>query len=254
MIVIYTTQQKKSSTKPRVQELLSKISREDYQALDKLFYCLMFENYFAYTLFGTKPITYHGAFYDQPTATIERPNSAIIFLTNWKVWEKYAKHSEFQTKNFIFLEEKRPELFGVYFINKKNVLQCVKENIEIFKCVLGKEITPEKVLQLLIESKDIYEPLKDNHILYGILFGFGAENATAFYQKFELALPLPDPTPFHNEDPKISLLPLPYFMTFHPNSDTERLRKLYTEERKHILSTYEQGNFLEITFNQLLKD
>jgi len=252
LVITFAARQKSFSKDHHIQNILSKIPKEDYDALDKLFRCLVFENYFAYTLFGGKPMTYHGAFYDQPTATLDHPNSALIFLTNWKTWEKYANLPEFEMNNFVFIEEKRPELFGIHFINKKNILQCVKDNLDIFQEVLGENITPEAVLQSLLSGEDIYEALKDSHILYGILFGFGAENARAFHEKFELGLSLPEPVAFHQEDPDLHLLPLPYFSVFYPNKATDRLRKQYMKEREQILQIYEKGNFLEITLSRLL--
>jgi hypothetical protein len=303
--------QKASSKTTYVQEVINKIPRCDYVALDRLFRCLVFENYLAYTLFGQKPMTYYGAFYEQPAhVTMENPNSEFIFLNYWEIWKKYSTYLarishtfsdsshtlhddlasqvgeavlhehcprplerqsqsaerrsvqkkcekcglEFQTKNFFFKEEKSPELFGILFINKKNVLRCVRENMEIFKEILGNDITPEKVLQALMNDEDLSELLKDNHILCGILFGFGKENATHFHQKFGLDLALPDPIPFHHEDPEVHPLPLPYFMTFYPNAGTDRLRKQYIQDRKRILEIYSKGNFLEITLMQLLSE
>jgi|GEM_PF-2346968 hypothetical protein len=253
IVIAYSTQQSTISGGNRVQKALSKISKEDYAQLEQLFRILFFENYFAYTLFGSKPMTYHGAFYEQPIhVTIDNPNSELIFLTNWKIWEKYSKLPEFKSENFVFIYEKRPELFGIHFISKRNILSCVRDNIDIFKDILGSEINPEKVLQAIETSNDIYETLGDTHLLYGILFGFGTQNAIAFHQKFDLELPLPDPMPFHTEEPEDHPLPLPYFMTFFPNAETERLQKQYANEREMILSKYSKGDFLEITLRELL--
>jgi hypothetical protein len=56
------------------------------------------------------------------------------------------------------------------------------------------------------------------------------------------------------EEQKPNYLPLPYFVVFGKNRETEILRKTYEQERKKILSIYSKGNFLEITLNKLLSN
>lgn len=238
-----------------VKEFLKKIPPEDYQALDQLFRVLVFENYFAYTLFGSKPMTHKGAFYEVLSRDPPKPNSGDhIFLSNWKIWKKYAHFPELQTTNYAFVEKEYPELFDIHFVNKKNVLSCVQDHLAAFREVLGNEITPEKVYDSIVRSDDLYEALGNSQILYGILFGFGEPNARGFHEKFVLGLDLPEPTFFNNEKQKPNHLSLPYFVVFGKNRETEMLRKTYEQEQKKILSIYAKGNFLEITLNKLISD
>ena len=254
LLLIRTTQDTKQQTSS-VKKILSNIPKEDYQALDALFRCLVFERYFAYTLFGSKPMTHYGAFCEQHYQKITHPGSKFIFLNYWKVWKKYSHLPEFQTANFVFIEEKDSELFRVHFLNKKNVIRNVKDNIHVFQEVLGDNITPEQVLDLILKSNNVDEALGAGDLLCGILFGFGIENARAFHQIYQLGLPLKnDAAPFHNEEFVPYLLPLPYFMVFQPSTQTEMLRKQYQQEREKILELYSKGNFLEITLTQLLKE
>lgn len=96
-----------SSPKPSVKKKLSLISKEDSEILDQLFRSLVFEDYFAYTLFGSKPMTHKGTFCSVLTRKRSKANeSDYIFLTCWKVWKKYASLPEFQTPNFAFVEKK----------------------------------------------------------------------------------------------------------------------------------------------------
>lgn len=237
----------------KIQEILSEIPHDDRIVLEQLFSTLILENYFAYTLFGSKPMTHKGAFYDVLDRDRTQENAGDhIFLTSWELWKKYASRSEFQTPNYAFVEKKFPELFEIHFLNKKNVEACVEEYFATFQEILGADITPQQVYQNLVYADDVYDALGNSQILYGILFGFGEENARGYHEKFELDLNIPDPISFHDEEQKTNQLPLPYFSVFRNNRETAVLRKTYQQERERILSLYSNGNFLDITLTQLL--
>lgn len=235
---------------PNYKEILFSIPKEDYEALEMLFKNLMIENYLAYTLFGTKPITHKGAFFYHPTSM--RYDSDQIFINNWKIWKKYAKLPQFKTPNYAFLEKKFPESFEIHFVNKRNVIACIELNIAIFRSIFGNDITPQEILNTILCSDDIYDAIGQSQILYGILFGFGKQNAIGYHQKFELGLPIPDPKPFHIERPTaFTPLPLPYFSVFQEDEETNNLKKKYKQERENILKIYSKGNFLDITLQKL---
>lgn len=100
----------------------------------------------------------------------------------------------------------------------------------------------------MLKSDDLFEALGNSQVLYGILLGYGEENAKGF------DLDLPDPKPFSKESPKPNRLTLPYFQTFSTSQETPFLRKQYQEDRKKILSIYSNGNLLEITLTKLLSN
>jgi hypothetical protein len=238
-----------------IKAILSQIPKDDYEALDQLFRTLVIENYFAYTLFGSKPMTHKGVFYGVLTRERSKDNEGDqIFLTYWEIWKKYASRPEFQTPNYFFVEKKLPELFEIHFLNRKNVLACVQEYLSTFKEILGEGVTPEKIYYNMITSNDVYEALGNSQILYGILFGFGEKNARGYHEKFELELDIPEPIFFNDEEQKPNHLSLPYFSVFGPNRETDLLRKTYQQERRRILSLYSKGNFLEITLTKLLSN
>ena len=233
---------------------IHKISDEDKQALEDLFRILFIESYCAYTLFGSKPMTHKGAFYDVLEEPSKSETGDYVFLKNWKVWKKYAQKTEFQMSNYVFIEKSFPELFEIHFLSRENILTCVKTHIGIFQEILGDDITPEAVYKSMVNADDVFESLGDSQILYGILFGFGKENAVGYHKKFELNLDIPWPTSFHNEETAPDQLTLPYFSVFGENCETEALRKTYQQERLRILALYSEGNFLEITLEQLLSN
>ena len=131
----------------------------------------------------------------------------------------------------------------------------MNENIDVFESILGAKITPEKLWNAVLKSPDIYDALGKSQILYGILFGFGSENAKGYYDKFEIGIPLRAEAKSFNNDPSgLYLLPTPYFVFFNQNKQSEALRKQYQKEREKILLIYSKGDFLEITLKQLLSN
>lgn len=121
----------------------------------------------------------------------------------------------------------------------------IEKHASTFREVLG-DLRPHEILAHILSAEDLFEAIGNSQILYGILLGYREENARGF------ELDLPDPKPFNEDSSMQNQLTLPYFMTFFPNTETERLRKLYTQEREMILAKYSKGNLLEITLNQLL--
>jgi len=252
-LFICTGAQEGALVHPPVKAILNQMPKEDYVALDRLFRHLVFESYFAYTLFGSKPMTHRGAFLDVLEREVDQNNGDFIFLTDWHIWKKYANHPEFKTPNFVFVENtlQNPTLFEVHFLNRKNVISCVQKHLKAFQEVLGNDVTPEGIYEKMVGAGDLFEALGESQVLYGILFGFGEKNSRGFYEKFFLDAPLPEPISFHDEEPKPDRLTLPYFKTFSEKERRE-LKNVYQSERRHILSLYAKGNFLEITLTRLM--
>lgn len=220
----------------RINEILRNISSEDKEILTELFQSLLLEDQFAYTLIGSKPMTHKGVFFDTDTKN---------FIPNWQVWKKYSHFFNEKDLNFAFLEKTYQELFEIHFVNKKLVIDTIEKHSLVFKEILG-ELSPNEILERILKSDDLFEAIGNSQILYGILLGYGEENARGF------DLDLSNPIPFSNEKPKPNHLTLPYFQTFPSSQETPLLRKQYQLDRKKILSLYSKGNFLEITLTQFL--
>src|ERR1700722_9756945 len=84
---VYAAQQ---VTTYEIKDTLQGISKKDYQALDQLFKTLMFDQCFAYTLFGSKPMSHHGTFHYKYYKAITNPKGKHLFLEYWSVWKKYS--------------------------------------------------------------------------------------------------------------------------------------------------------------------
>jgi hypothetical protein len=231
MIPIYASQHHPT-------EILRNISSEDRETLTKLFRSLLFDDQFSYTLFGSKPITHKGVFFDTDTAK---------FIKNWQIWKKYKHFFDTNNSNYVFLEKTYPELFEIHFINKKLVLSTIEKHSSTFSRILG-QLTPHEILERMLKSDVLFAALGNSQILYGILLGFGEENAKGF------DLDLPDPKPFNKESPKPNHLSLPYFQTYSASQETSFLRKQYKQDREKILSIYSKGDLLEITLTKLFSN
>lgn len=218
--------------------IIQHISSEDKAILTELFRSLLFDDQFAYTLFGSKPITHKGVFFGTDTAN---------FIPKWQVWKKYSYFFDTCFSNFAFLEKSNQELCEIHFVNKKLVLEAVEKYADAFTGILG-EVKPKDVLERILKSNDLFEAIGNSQTLYGILLGYGEENARGF------ELNLPNARPFIEGNAGDTCLALPYFQTFSPCQETSYLRKQYLQEREKILSIYSRGNILEITLTRLCQD
>lgn len=66
----------------------------------------------------------------------------------------------------------------ILFINRNLFLKTVQDNLSLFQYVLGFEVTPQKLLDKLIDPKEnFHSVLKKNEVLIGIILGFGTQNS-----------------------------------------------------------------------------
>jgi hypothetical protein len=167
----------------RKDEIEKNILKEDVKILEIFFQDLLFQRGFAYTLFGNKPISIE--YYDR-----EDPNKPELFLSSaegYKTWEKYAGLFPSREHIFLFYEDDQENLYEITLINKKAFHQVVTENREKFAAFFGPEINSEKLLNLLIQKRCLWNtPMKDRDDLIGILLGFGRHNAELFQKRSEI--------------------------------------------------------------------
>ena len=169
-----------SSCKPYACELLQGRSKIEYKFFTDLCKELLYTSTFGYTLFGNKPLSL--ALDDSWTPL----DKGCVFLKfALPLLRKYEK--SLRSKNFIVLLEANEEMPSVFLVNKKAFLKVVRENITIFQDVLGSDITPEGLLKDIEEKKcELGTTIKKNHALFGILFGFGTQNALAFDRRCQI--------------------------------------------------------------------
>jgi len=265
---------------------LKKTDVEKKKQVESFFKVLVYENHFGYTLFGDKPVSIAGYFTQEPLSNFFWGRSNHSNLGElWKIWESYQK--TLNIKEYIFLNEADVDLDNlrvITLINKKAFLAKVKQHIELFQAVLGNNITPELLLERVsAPHSSLFKHLNCNEGLYGILLGYGRNNAFAFKRSLELAkivdpvyrdcpihfsLFFPRPSkgfsslseeyeslrtklfPFTHQH-KLSQVLLPQMVVLEDDDETINLRKKYRELHRKIVQTYLNNDFLEITFKQL---
>lgn len=168
-------------------ELLQNISEEDKEKLSNFFALLLKEHScFAYTLFGDKPISVADFSLRPYIYSTYQPSSYEVFREGIQIWERYA--SQFTSKQFVI----KPEIenlkhASIYLINKPAVIKTVNTHLAVFQHHLGKEVDAETLVeQLCCQSCNLLKSLGGSTELYGILLGFGPENANDFVRRTDL--------------------------------------------------------------------
>jgi len=133
-----------------------------------------------YTLFGDKPLSVI-IVASKPTLS-----SGYYFINlAFPLAQKYE--NLLQASNFaILIEEEERDSF-LYLINKKAFHDTVQQNIEIFRKILGQNITSETLLNSILRKTCTLDvTLKNSSALFGILFGFGVKNALCYDRRDEI--------------------------------------------------------------------
>jgi hypothetical protein len=190
--------------------LIKSFSVKDKKDLALFFHDLFAANELGYTLFGDKPMSFC-----IPNVFIPKFSSKdFIFrfylddarplFRGLAVWGKINSKIDKQNYSLIICEEKLFPNF-VILINKQSFEKEFLRNIDLFEKYYGKNVTVTQILNN-IERKNSYkeiseEPLFYNHVLLGIMLGFGRHNAELFHRREELMepkIPFMQPAPNAN--------------------------------------------------------
>lgn len=266
-----------SPLKSEVIERIQTIPLKDRERIEKLFRDHLFFYEFAYTLFGDKPVS-SGCFDRKHEET---PELFCIQPDGYLAWEKYAHL--FPSKNYLFLffEDMEADCYELTLINKQAFRRIVDKHREKFADVFGPDIHPEKLLNLLVQKRSLWNtPMRGRPDLIGILLGYGKTNAELFQKRSEILMSNPgikkrrtQPSQsfdsideelnflnaslksFSNEG-KVSLyfMHLPGFVACHQHEETVQLKQKYIQQRKYITQHYARRKVLETTLEQLMTE
>ncbi|HEV3270109.1 MAG TPA: hypothetical protein VGZ69_05625 [Candidatus Rhabdochlamydia sp.] len=267
------------------------IAEKENFLMEALLQSMIFEQGFGYTLFGNKPVSLAGYFLNPSFDTIFFNRRGFFFpvVEAWSILEKNVLcHLQ---GNYILLKQvdriKNPHAFQIIIINKSSFLQTVAEHMDLFCELLGKEIDPKELLdEVILNQKSLWDILKNNQALYGIILGYGKRNSLAFKRRWELGqvfsfnsqssqnTPPFCPRPskgfssseeeycyiedqhcfFDIQTSPLSPLNPPCFMIIKDNDvETELLKKKYKETFKQLIKIYAEGDFWSITLNRLMQ-
>lgn len=273
--------------KAHVLGFFNTIPIEDQKEIKSLFKNLFFNDVLSYSLFGDKPISFsREIFYKHSSGELVElltlngycqsvldsycePSS--ILEKRWNVWEKHKNN--FKLKN-IFIRKAIGKHERVLIINKNAFKKIFNKNIQLFKEIIGDNISAEDLLaQLELDNRSVFDILHDNEGLLGILLGFGKHNAMLFQKREELLnsigknlksseliqdqIKLLDSKlqALHEHDPYIiSTINRVGFAADPTHLETIRLRQKYDKLNKKLNDIYSQENWFEQTLLQLIEE
>lgn len=256
---------------------ISQVPEKDIRNIKSLFSFLLIEHDFGYPIFGSKPMALADFCLEaSPREPAHQLLNAQLYYAKkrgWlNSWYKYKKELVF--KDFIFLDQ---EDFGypvLILINKKNLLNVLKEHELVFKQVLGDSFAPESFLEK-IEKKEVpfAEAVRRSQALLGIMLGYGERNAMLFQEKMRLYWKkkqlkgvLKKDSELHKKyqesDSKLqcfneleefaAIMPL-YFASDNMHPETTALRKKYKEDQLKIVELMSQPNFMDRVLERLIQ-
>ena len=269
----------------------SPVSKKENLLMEALLQNMIFEQGFGYTLFGDKPVSLAGYFLNPSFDTIFFSKRSTFFPI-LEAWSLLAKNILCHLHgNYILLKQvnriKNPRTFQVIIVNKSSFLQTVTEHLDVFCELLEKKIDPKELLnEVILNQKSLWDILKGNQALYGIILGYGEKNSLAFKRRWELGQvfsfkyqspsnnPLFYPKPskgfsspeeeyhyfeeqhsfFDIQTSPLSPLTPPCFMIMKDiDIETKLLEKKYKEAFKQLIEIYAEGDFWSITLDHLMQ-
>lgn len=156
--------------------------QENYLQLDRFWRILFQQYHFGYTLFGSKPLSFHR--YDLSIGVGEPPHckkDPQLHLL-WRMWEK--GHSSNTGANFIFnrviffYEGKKYEEF--YLLNRAECLATINKYWKDFQNCFSDLESPLSLLNTICQDGPHIIP---NHRLLGLLLGYGDHNSSLFQER-----------------------------------------------------------------------
>lgn len=223
----------------------------------------------------------------QKTKAFVFGNSDYIFddFDLWKDWEVFCKDFHVSKKYLLFKQKfskserenlglECEEAYHIAFVNVLQTTYILEKYYDKFREVLGYDFDPlEEVLKMQNEQTAFWdyffgEKACNHHLLCGLLYGYGWENAFTFHMKNTKHVDKDnkdktrvffDQLTFSSKDDQLDIIqkehpfsinnfPLPGFISF-PTYD-QTLEK-YKNERSLIQSFYEGKDFLQTTLKVL---
>lgn len=232
---------------------------------------LFAEDNFAYTLLGSKPVSW--ACYKKPFPFVD----FSVFCNSWKKysrtlrlgWKTWLKYRHL-FPSVVFWEENSKRHSGwvsILLINEQRFNDVVKNHRQDFQNVLQREITDG--FQLLQEAKNrslMSEILQGHQALLGIVLGYGRDNSWGFLKGCEKRDPLGWVWDEKNEhkpgeiqacstatdiESYLQIQSLPSFAGNPHSEESLALKKDYLLTQQKVIHYYKDKDFLEATLSLL---
>ena len=242
------------------QKHILRLSVKDKKRLYYFMHMLFAEDSFAYTLLGSKPMSWAcykkpfplhnwSSFYD----SLSQYNRKMRL--GWKTWLKYS----YLFPSVLFWSEeenKSSHWVSIILINKKKFHKIIQKYQKDFTQVLNREKI--EGIQLLQEAKNkplISQILKNHQALIGTLLGYGRDNSWLFLEQSSQNKRIPyiweKEKIINSDDTNLSFLSLPHFAGNPNTKESLSLKKKYLLTRQTVLEYYKDKDFLEATLTLL---
>lgn len=238
---------------------------KDKKKLFSLMQKLFAEDSFAYTILGTKPVSWV-TYQNLSFAPLFNSSSEYRILSEgWKTWEKY-QHLFPSAHLWAESLECYPNLISILIVNKKQFNVVVNNHKKDFENVLQREIIDG--FQLLKEAKNcslMHDVLKEHQALLGIVLGYGRDNAWKFNEGCKNRMPIgciwsdeewssmeaSIESNLNVTDYYLSVYSCPSFAGDPNTKESLALKAEYISTKQKVINYYKGKDFLEATLSLL---
>lgn len=243
---------------------------KDRKRLAGLMQKLFAENSFAYTILGSKPVSWETYLNPLPLSNWTRVYDSFsednrVLRAGWKTWENY-QHLFLSAHLWVESPKCHPGLISILIVNEEQFNDVVNKNKKDFQEVLGREIVDG--IQLIREAKNrslMNEVLEGHQGLIGIVLGYGRDNSWQFLEGCKNRTPIgwvwgEEDSYFAEEfiesnstltDYYLSLYSCPSFAGDPNSKESLTLKKEYLLTKQKMMDYYKDKDFLEATLSLL---
>src|ERR1700722_5592169 len=171
--------------------LIKHLSVKEHNNLALFFYNLFAQEELGYTFFGDKPMSFcfpntHPPVFSKRDYLFKLYiEGTIQFANGLAAWDKLKELSDNSDYSLVIYEEKKYPIFAI-LINKPAFIKEVSTNIDAFKSVYGRSVDALWVLKNIEKNVITQDELFSQHLLLGIMLGYGRHAAELFERRWNL--------------------------------------------------------------------
>lgn len=252
------------------QEHSLSLSVVDKERLMPFMRILFAEDSFAYTLLGSKPLSWSCYRNALPFTNLTMLRDSLkkhhrTLRLGWKTWSKY-RHLFPATTFWAESPKFDSKRVSILIVNEEKFNHVVNKHKQDFQYVLNREVIDG--FQLLREAKDrslMNEVLESHQALMGIVLGYGRDNSWEFLRRAQKRDPLCcvwDEANTKQEGIRVRLSAVniedclalescPSFAGIPDSEESLALKKEYLLTRQKVIDYYKGKDFLEATLSLL---
>lgn len=253
------------------------LSYEEHRALESLFSHFLLQEGGAYTLFGSKPMSFEVLSHiseKEKQEFLSFSSHHIIkneldFFENWNVWK--CLKDQFPMSRFLLVERKPPAFSiaesSVFLVNIAATAYTLQQHYQKFRAAVSDDFDPlDIVFEVQDNNSHFWNTILAREDLLGILLGYGEENAWLFVRakaweeqksstehdsKSRFLASLSIQSPGSNALSSFDAsFPLPCFGCYAEKESLSLIKK-YESERNEIKRIYQGKDFVQITLDRL---